>query len=104
KERWSEGRRAIAEAIEVFERAGARRELVDVENELATNLIRIGKPAEAAPHAARALAIAEAIGNDYGVLDSLVRNADVLLAQGKAASARDMARRAAVMAERVDSL
>ena len=104
KERWPEGRRAIAEAIEVFERAGAKRELVDVENELATNLIRIGKPAEAAPHAARALALAEAIGNDYGVLDSLVRSADASLALGQAAPARDMARRAVAIAERVDSL
>lgn len=102
--RWSEGRRAVAEAIQVFERTGARRELVDLENELATNLTRVGKAAEAVPHAARALALAEAIGNDYGVLDSLVQSADVALALGKAESARDMARRAAAMAERVESL
>lgn len=99
KGRWEEGHRAVAEAIEVFERTGAKKELVDVENDLATVLLRAGRVAEAAPHAARSLAVAETIGNDVGILDALVRNAEVALARGDADLARRLSERAVSIAE-----
>jgi CHAT domain-containing protein len=104
KGEWEEGRRAIAEAIEVLERAGAQAQRVDVENELARMLLGVGRAADAAAHATRALSLAEAIGNDYGALDALVRSAEVALALDDPATARRLAERAVTIAERVGSL
>jgi len=101
---WEAGHRAVSEALEVLGRAGARTELVDAENELAGILLAADRAAEAAPHAKRALTLAEAIGNDGGALDALVRSADIALALGDAATARRLAERAVGLEERLGSL